>query len=84
MSSDELVELVAEALYEAETRGIEHRPWAVLDEGVSPGMRVAGIYRDSAEAAIETVRGYQAVHGAWTDAELNADWWVESPRAGEA
>jgi hypothetical protein len=52
----ELVERVAEALYEAEVHGTDHRPWAVLDEGVSPGMRVRGTYRDSAEAVIEALR----------------------------
>jgi hypothetical protein len=40
-------------------------------------------WQDMARAAIEAVYAYQATHGTLSDA-MNADWWVEPPRDGEA
>jgi len=74
---DELVEQVAEALF---LRGLPHRAgleWTLLPKTAREH------YFDSARAAIEAVYAYQAEHGARSDA-MNADWWVEPPRDGEA
>jgi hypothetical protein len=79
---DELVEQVAKALFEqglsGTALGMPDIPWSELfaDEQETP-------YRDQARAAIGAVCAYQAEHGAQSDA-MNADWWVEPPRDGEA
>jgi CRISPR/Cas system-associated endonuclease/helicase Cas3 len=65
MSRDEMVERVAQAIWEALGEGEAEIPsWTAC--------------RHYARVAIEAMYDYQADH-RWTEVEQDADWWVDPP-----